>query len=53
MKFAEAFAFGRENPTGTSDLVISGHQGETKYLITRDNKFVWTFEYHHGENKYW
>ncbi len=29
MKFAEAFAFGRENPTGMSDLVMSSLDGES------------------------
>jgi len=29
LKFAEAFAFGRENPTGTSDLVMSSPDGES------------------------
>ena len=29
MKFAEAFGFGRENPTGTSDLVMSSLDGES------------------------
>ena len=29
MKFAEVFAFGRENPTGTSDLVMSSPDGES------------------------
>jgi len=29
MKFAEAFGFGRENPTGTSDLVMSSPDGES------------------------
>ena len=28
-KFAEAFAFGRENPTWTSDLVMSSPDGES------------------------
>ena len=28
-KFAEAFAFGRENPTGTLDLVMSSPDGES------------------------
>ena len=29
VKFAEAFGFGRENPTGTSDLVLSSPDGES------------------------
>ena len=29
MKFAEPFDFGRENPTGTSDLVLSSPDGES------------------------
>ena len=29
MKFAEAFGFGRENPTGMSDLVLSSPDGES------------------------
>jgi len=29
VKFAEAFCFGRENPTGTSDLVLSSPDGES------------------------
>ncbi len=29
VKFAEAFGFGRENPTGTSDLVMSSPDGES------------------------
>ena len=29
MKFAEVFAFGRENPTGTSDLVLSSLDGKS------------------------
>ena len=30
MKFAEAFGFGRENPTGTSDLALSSLDGESR-----------------------
>jgi len=29
VKFAEVFGFGRENPTGTSDLVLSSPDGES------------------------
>jgi hypothetical protein len=29
VKFAEAFGFGRENSTGTSDLVLSSPDGES------------------------
>jgi hypothetical protein len=29
VKFAEAFGFGRENPTGTSNLVLSSPDGES------------------------
>ena len=29
MKFAEAFGFGRENSTGTSNLVLSSPDGES------------------------
>jgi len=30
MKFAESFSFGRENPTWTSDLVLSSLDGESR-----------------------
>jgi len=30
VKFAEAFGFGRENPTGTSDLALSSPDGESR-----------------------
>ena len=36
MKFAEAFGFGRENPTGTSDLVLSSPDGESRGPVGKD-----------------
>ena len=33
MKFAEAFAFGRANPTGMSDLALSSPDGESRRLV--------------------
>ena len=36
MKFAEAFGFGRENPTGTSDLVLSSPDGESGRPVGKD-----------------
>jgi hypothetical protein len=30
VKFAEVFGFGRENPTGTSDLALSSPDGESR-----------------------
>jgi hypothetical protein len=36
VKFAEVFAFGRENPTGTSDLVLSSPDGESGRPVGKD-----------------
>ena len=36
MKFAEVFAFGRENSTGTSNLVMSSLDGESGRPVGKD-----------------
>ena len=36
MKFAEAFGFGRENSTGTSNLVLSSPDGESGRPVGKD-----------------
>ena len=36
VKFAEAFGFGRENSTGTSNLVLSSPDGESGRPVGKD-----------------
>jgi hypothetical protein len=36
VKFAEAFGFGRANPTGTSDLSLSSPDGESSWPVGKD-----------------
>jgi hypothetical protein len=36
VKFAEPFDFGRENPTGTSDLALSSPDGESRRPVGKD-----------------
>ena len=36
VKFAEPFDFGRENPTGTSNLVLSSPDGESGRPVGKD-----------------